>query len=97
MKGLAGWIVVRTLLLADAALLVVAGFISLLWVQRPGGPMIAGGMWLGAGLLLGLLPLTDPYRVQARRYRRDRDRVPVQPLSGRPTMADEAEEWLKQQ
>ena len=47
MKGLAGWIVFRTILIADLVLVVVAGFMSLLWVQRPGGVIIAGGMWLG--------------------------------------------------
>ena len=93
MKGLAGWIVVRTILIADLVLVVVAGFMSLLWVQRPGGVIIAGGMWLGAGLLLGLLPFTDPYRVEARRYRRGRH--PATPLN--TTMADEVEEWLRQQ
>jgi hypothetical protein len=70
MRGFAGWIVVRAMLVADVALLVVCGFIALLWVAVPAGALIAASLWLGAGGLLGLLPLTDPYRVERRRLRR---------------------------
>jgi hypothetical protein len=72
MPRLAGWIVVRTILVADVGLLVTAGFIALIWVSQPGGPLVAGGLWFAAGGLMGLLPLTDPYRVEARRIRRSR-------------------------
>ena len=74
MRGFAGWIVVRTILIADVMLLVTGGFISALWVSRPAGILAAGGMWVLAGGLLGLLPLTDPYRVEQRRLRRARPR-----------------------
>jgi hypothetical protein len=70
MRHFAGWIVVRTILVADVVLLVAIGFISLLWVAAPAGALAAAALWLGAGGLLGLLPLTDPYRVEARRLRR---------------------------
>jgi hypothetical protein len=72
MRGLAGWIVVRTILIADVALLVVAGFIALIWVSQPAGTLAAAAMWLVAGVLVGLLPLTDPYRVEERRNRQRR-------------------------
>jgi len=70
LRHFAGWIVVRTILVADVALLVVAGFMALLWVARPAGFVAAAVMWLVAGGLLGLLPLTDRYRVEARWYRK---------------------------
>jgi hypothetical protein len=69
MRGLGGWIVVRTILLADVVLLLAVGFVAMLWVSPPAGEVGAILSWLGAGLLAGLLPLTDPYRVQARRAR----------------------------
>ena len=70
MRGMGGWIVVRTILVTDTILLVLIGFMALLWVAAPAGPAVAVGTWLGAGGLLGLLPLTDPYKVQERRRRR---------------------------
>jgi hypothetical protein len=76
-RGFAGWIVVRAILIADVALLVTAGFISLIWVSQPAGILVAGGLWAFAGGLLGLLPLTDPYRVEARRRRKARLRSPA--------------------
>jgi hypothetical protein len=69
-RGIAGWIVVRTILVADVFLLVVAGFISVVWVSPPAGIIAAGVMWLAAGGLLALLPLTDPRRVEERWYRK---------------------------
>jgi hypothetical protein len=69
-RGLGSWIVVRTILVADVALLVIGGFLSLLWVSRPAGIVAAVAMWLIAGGLMGLLPRTDPYRIEQRRYRR---------------------------
>jgi hypothetical protein len=71
-RHLAGWIVVRTILVADVTLLVAAGFISLVWVSAPAGILAAGAMWIGAGCLAGLMPLTDPYRIERRRLRRSR-------------------------
>ncbi len=70
MRHFAGWIVVRTILIADVALLVVAGFMALLWVSRPAGYVAAAVMWVVAGGLLGLLPLTDRYRAEARWFRK---------------------------
>jgi hypothetical protein len=70
MRHYAGWIVVRTILVADVGLLVLSGFISLIWVAEPGGILVAAALWLLSGGLLGLLPLTDPYRVEQRRLRK---------------------------
>ena len=70
MRHFAGWIVVRTILVADVVLLVVSGFIALLWVAAPGGVLVAATVWLLAGGLLALLPYTDPYRVEARWLRK---------------------------
>jgi hypothetical protein len=75
MRRLAGWIVVRTILVADVTVLVVVGFILLIWMSPPAGLWSAGACWLGAGGLLGLLPLTDPYRVEERRQRRQASRI----------------------
>jgi hypothetical protein len=83
MRRIASWIVVRTILVADAALLVVAGFISLLWVAPPGGVLAAAGMWIVAGGLIGLVPLTDPYRAEERYWRRregDDDAEEIEPI-----------------
>jgi hypothetical protein len=66
MRHFAGWIVVRTILLADAVLVVACGFIALIWVAAPGGVIAAAVLWLAAGGLFGLLPLTDPYRAEER-------------------------------
>ena len=66
MRHFAGWIVVRTILVADAVLLVVCGFMALVWVAPPGGILAAAAMWGVAGGLFGLLPLTDPYRAEQR-------------------------------
>jgi hypothetical protein len=67
---MAGWIVVRTILVMDAVLVIAVGFICLLWFARPAGVLIAGSCWMAAGGLFGLLPFTDPYRVMARRARK---------------------------
>ncbi len=69
MRHLAGWIVVRTILVADVALLIVSGFICLVWVAAPGGVLVAAALWMLAGGLLGLLPYTDPYRAEQRQPR----------------------------
>jgi len=70
MRNFAGWIVVRTILVADVVLLVVVGFIALMWVAHPAGIVAAAAIWLVAGGLLGLLPLTDRYRAERRWYRK---------------------------
>jgi hypothetical protein len=70
MRHMAGWIVVRTILVADVALLIVSGFICLIWVAAPGGVLVAAALWMIAGGLLGLLPYTDPYRAERCRARR---------------------------
>ena len=70
MRHFAGWIVVRSILVADVVLLVVSGFIALLWVAAPGGVLIAATLWLLAGGVLALLPYTDPYRVEERWLRK---------------------------
>jgi len=71
MRHFAGWIVVRTILLADTVLLVAYGFMALIWVAPPDGVVAAAVLWVVAGVLVGLLPLTDPYRVE-QRWRRKR-------------------------
>ena len=70
MRGMRGWIVVRAILVMDVIILLTVGFICLIWVTSPPGPIVASAFWMGAGGLLGLLPLTDPYHVEARRRRR---------------------------
>jgi hypothetical protein len=90
MRHLAGWIVVRTILVADVVLLVVSGFICLVWVAPPGGVLVGAALWLVAGGLLGVLPYTDPYRAEQRRYRRRaRPRTPARTPTpaGTPTPA----------
>jgi hypothetical protein len=69
MRHFAGWIILRTILVADVVLLIVVGFIALIWVARPAGLFAAAAVWLVAGGLLGLLPLTDRYRAERRWYR----------------------------
>ncbi len=82
MRHLAGWIVVRTMLVADVGLLIVSGFICLIWVAAPAGVLVAAALWMLAGGLLGLLPHTDPYRAEQRRYRRRA------PMASAPRAAD---------
>ncbi len=79
MRNLTGWIVVRSILVADVVLLVVSGFISLVWVAPPGGVLVAAAVWMIAGGLLGLLPYTDPYRAEQRQRQRQRQRHPGRP------------------
>ena len=49
MRSFAGWIVVRTILVADVVLLVVAGFMALIWVEHPAGILAAAAI-NGAGM-----------------------------------------------
>jgi hypothetical protein len=70
MRHFAGWIVLRTILVADAVVVVVCGFIALIWVAAPDGVYAAAGLWLLGGILIGLLPLTDPYRAEERWLRK---------------------------
>ena len=55
-------VVLRVLMVADGVILVAIGFVALRYVDHPAGIYIASGLWLAAGVLFGLLPLTDPYR-----------------------------------
>jgi hypothetical protein len=73
-RRVAGWTVLRTILVADVGLLILAGFVPLLEVAPPAGIIGAAVLWLAAGGLLGLLPLTDPYRAEARLLRKARRR-----------------------
>ena len=59
-------LVLRVLLLADAAVLFVVGGMAVAFVERPAGLVAAGCAWLLAGALLACLPLTDPYRHERR-------------------------------
>jgi hypothetical protein len=54
--------VLRLLLVSNAVVLTAVGGISLAFVERPAGVIGAAGCWVFAGCLLGLVPLTDPYR-----------------------------------
>ena len=70
--SVASLLVIRYLLISNGLLLVALGFVSLLYVDRPAGILLAGGFWLFAGLLFGAVPRTDPYRHErvGRRHRR---------------------------
>jgi hypothetical protein len=59
-------LVVRFLLVANALVLVEVGFLSLLFVDRPNGVVVAALVWFAAGCLFGCVPLTDPYRAERR-------------------------------
>jgi hypothetical protein len=78
-RNFAGWIVVRTILVADVVLLVVAGFMALIWVEHPAGILAAAAIWMVAGGLLGLLPLTDRYRAEQRWYRKNHPEMASDP------------------
>jgi hypothetical protein len=60
--SVASLLVVRLLLIANAGLVVTVGFLCFLFVDRPAGYILAGLAWAFGGLLVGCLPLTDPYR-----------------------------------
>lgn len=60
-------VAIRALLVADICLLIGVGGVCWMWVQRPAGPVIAGLLWFGCGMLIGLLRWTDPIRAQRRR------------------------------
>ena len=62
-------LVLRLLLVSNAVVLAAVGGIAVAFVERPAGVIAAGCCWVGAGCLLGLLPLTDPYRVPRRSRR----------------------------
>jgi hypothetical protein len=55
-------LVERLLLIANARLVGTVGLIRFLFVERPVGLILAGLAWAFAGLLVGCLPLTEPYR-----------------------------------
>jgi len=59
-----GLLVVRLLLVTDAVLVGIVGLLSLLFVERPGGLVVAGLCWVVTIGLFALVPATDPYRGQ---------------------------------
>jgi hypothetical protein len=67
MRRVRALMVLRLLLVADAVVLAAVGALSLAYVERPAGAIGAALCWLFTGGLLGLLPLTDPYRVPRHR------------------------------
>jgi hypothetical protein len=54
--------VLRLLVVANSVVVTAVGGLALAYVDRPAGVLIGAGCWVLAGCLLGLLPLTDPYR-----------------------------------
>ena len=66
MRRLGTLLVVRVLVVANTIVLLVVGGLSLAYVERPAGVLGAAVCWALAGCLIGLLPLTDPYRVSRR-------------------------------
>jgi hypothetical protein len=74
--SVASLLVVRYLLVSNGLILTVVGFVSLLYVERPAGFLLAAGFWLFAGLLFGSVPLTDPYRHERVGRRRRRSAEP---------------------
>jgi hypothetical protein len=62
MRRVESLVVVRSLVVANAILLAVVGALFFFFGASPAGVLVAAGLWSGAGLLLGCLPLTDPRR-----------------------------------
>ena len=62
-----GSVAVRALLVADTCLCIAVGGVCWMWVQRPAGPIFAALLWLGSGMMIGLLRWFDPIRAQRRR------------------------------
>ena len=62
MRRLRTLMVLRLLIVSNAVVVTAVGGLALAFVDRPAGAFIAAGCWVFAGCLLGLLPLTDPYR-----------------------------------
>jgi len=60
-------IVVRTLLVADAGLLLITGALLAVFMQAPAGFIFCGACWALAGMLMGLLRVAS--RVAARAAR----------------------------
>jgi hypothetical protein len=58
------------LLVSNGCLVTAVGFISLLYVERPAGLLVAAAAWLVAGALFGAVPFTDPYRNEHRGQRK---------------------------
>jgi hypothetical protein len=59
--------VLRLLVVSNAVVVTAVGGLSFAYVERPAGQIGAALCWVFAGGLLGLLPLTDPYRVPRHR------------------------------
>ncbi len=62
MRRIRALLVVRLLLVSNAVVITAVGGLALAFVDPPAGPAGAVLCWAFAGCLLGLLPLTDPYR-----------------------------------
>jgi hypothetical protein len=69
-RSVASLLVLRYLLISNGLLVAAVGFISLLYVERPAGFVVAGAAWLLAGMLFGCIPFTDPYRSERTNRRR---------------------------
>jgi len=63
MRRLRTLLVLRLLLVANVVIITTVGGLWFAFVDGSAGPIGAALCWLAAGGLLGLLPLTDPYRV----------------------------------
>jgi hypothetical protein len=59
--------VLRLLVVSNAVVVSAVGGLCLAYVERPAGQIGAAACWAFAAGLLGLLPLTDPYRVPRHR------------------------------
>ncbi len=59
-------LVMRLLLVANDCVLAVVGGLYLAFADRPGGPIVAGVVWLGAFVLLALVPYTGLRRTNSR-------------------------------
>jgi hypothetical protein len=70
----ASLLVVRYLLVGNGCMVFAVGLISLLYVERPAGILVAAAAWLLAGLLFGAVPFTDPYRHERQNRRQGSDR-----------------------
>ncbi|HEX3540431.1 MAG TPA: hypothetical protein VHT75_08310 [Acidimicrobiales bacterium] len=67
MRRIRALFVLRLLLVSNALVVGAVGALCLAFVERPAGVIFAAGCWLLAGGLLGMVPLTDPYRPVRRR------------------------------
>jgi hypothetical protein len=66
--------VIRLLLVSNAIIVSVVGLLAALYVERPSGFVVAGLAWTFAAVLLGCVPLTDPYRHERQGWQREAQR-----------------------